>query len=295
MILKRGLAMEMRHVKTFCAVVKYGGFSKAARELDYAQSTVTTHIKALENDLQSPLFDRLGKKVLLTKSGHHFHPYALELLAIYEKAQEIPKDSNHPEGTLTITANESLAVYRLPNILQKYKQINPKVNIVLETGTNEQAIKKLRDGETDIIFLIGQSMEYDELITTPLFDETLGWVLPADLASCKNPLKILKDYQFIYTERNCGYRSMVDNYIRMSGQMPDRTFESSSIEVIKQSVLCGLGLAILPYIVVKENCNNNELIFKPIEASQLIKSNVIYHKSRWISPVLQSFLSILEK
>lgn len=62
MILKRGLTMEMRHVKTFCAVVKYGGFSKAARELDYAQSTVTTHIKALENDLQSPLFDRLGKK-----------------------------------------------------------------------------------------------------------------------------------------------------------------------------------------------------------------------------------------
>ncbi|MBD7936400.1 LysR family transcriptional regulator [Cytobacillus sp. Sa5YUA1] len=287
--------MEMRHVKTFCAVVKYGGFSKAARELDYAQSTVTTHIKALENDLQSPLFDRLGKKVLLTKSGHHFHPYALELLAIYEKAQEIPKDSNHPEGTLTITANESLAVYRLPNILQKYKLINPKVNIVLETGTNEQAIKKLRDGETDIIFLIGQSMEYDELITTPLFDETLGWVLPPDLASCDNPLKILKDYQFIYTERNCGYRAMVDNYIRMSGQMPDRTFESSSIEVIKQSVLCGLGLAILPYIVVKENCNNNELIFKPIEAPQFIKSNVIYHKSRWISPVLQSFLSILEK
>lgn len=50
------------------------------------------------------------------------------------------------------------------------------MNIILDTGTNEQAIKKLRDGETDIIFLIGQSMEYDEFITTTLFDETLGWV-----------------------------------------------------------------------------------------------------------------------
>ncbi|MFE5430706.1 LysR family transcriptional regulator [Peribacillus simplex] len=287
--------MEMRHVKTFCAVVKFGGFSKAARELDYAQSTVTTHIKALENDLQSPLFDRLGKKILLTKAGHHFHPYALELLSIYEKAQEIPQDSNHPEGTLTITANESLAVYRLPQILQKYKQINPKVNIILETGTNEQAIKKLRDGETDIVFLIGESMEYDELITTTLFDETLGWILPADLASFVKPLEIFRDYQFIFTEKSCGYRAMVDSYLRMSGQIPDRTFESSSIEVIKQSVMCGLGLTILPYIVVKGNCNNNQLIFKPIEAPQNIKSNVIYHKSRWVSPVLQSFLTLLEK
>lgn len=91
MIIKEGLLMEMRHVKTFCAIVKYGNFSKAAHALGYAQSTVTAHMKALENDLHIPLFDRLGKKVLLTKAGHQFHPYALELLSIYEKAQEIPK------------------------------------------------------------------------------------------------------------------------------------------------------------------------------------------------------------
>jgi len=287
--------MEMRHVKTFCAVVKHGGFSKAARALDYAQSTVTTHIKALENDLQSPLFDRLGKKILLTKAGNHFYPYAIELLAIYEKAQEIPQDSDDPEGTLTITANESLAVYRLPNILQKYKQLNPKVNIILETATNELAIKKLRDGETDIIFLIGESLEYDEFVTDTLSDEKFGWILPVDLTSCEDPLVLLKDNQFIYTEKSCGYREMVDQYLRMNGQIPERTFESSSIEVIKQSVMCGLGLAILPNIVVKENCMNNQLFFKPIETSQCIKSNIIYHKSRWISPVLQSFLTLLEK
>ena len=61
MIIKEGLLMEMRHVKTFCAIVKYGGFSKAAHALGYAQSTVTAHMKALENDLHIPLFDRLGK------------------------------------------------------------------------------------------------------------------------------------------------------------------------------------------------------------------------------------------
>ncbi|KQL33579.1 LysR family transcriptional regulator [Bacillus sp. FJAT-25509] len=287
--------MEIRHVRTFCAIVKHGSFSKAAYALDYAQSTVTTHIKALENDLQSPLFDRLGKKVLLTKAGQHFHPYALELLTIYEKAHEIPKDSDHPEGTLTITANESLAVYRLPQILQKYKQINPKVNIILETATNEQAIKKLRDGDTDIAFIIGESIEYDEFITKNLFYELFGWILTPDLTISKDPIELLRDYQFIYTEKSCGYRAMVDGYLRKSGQIPDRTFESSSIEVIKQSVICGLGISILPFIVVQESFNKNQLIFKPIETSQKIQSSFIYHKSRWVSPVLRSFLTLLEK
>ncbi len=169
--------MEMRHVKTFCAIVKYGSFSKAAHVLGYAQSTVTAHMKALENDLHIPLFDRLGKKVLLTKAGHQFHPYALELLAIYEKAQEIPQNGDYLEGTLSITSNESLAVYRLPQLLRTYKQKNPKVNIVLETNTNEQALQKLREGETDVIFIIGESIEHNDFITRTFCKETFGWIL----------------------------------------------------------------------------------------------------------------------
>lgn len=170
--------MEMRHVKTFCAIVKHGGFSKAALALGYAQSTVTGHIKALENDLHIPLFDRLGKKVLLTKAGHQFHPYALELLAIYEKAQEIPQNNDYLEGTLSITSNESLAVYRLPQLLRTYKQQNPKVNIVLETTTNEHALKKLHEGETDVIFLIGESIAHNDFIIRTFCNETFGWILP---------------------------------------------------------------------------------------------------------------------
>ncbi|ALL23888.1 LysR family transcriptional regulator [Bacillus tropicus] len=287
--------MEMRHVKTFCAIVKYGGFSKAAHALGYAQSTVTAHMKALENDLHIPLFDRLGKKVLLTKAGHQFHPYALELLAIYEKAQEIPQNTDQLEGTLSITSNESLAVYRLPQLLRAYKQKNPKVNIVLETTTNEQAINKLREGETDVIFIIGESMEHNDFITLTFSNETFGWILPIHSPIHANPFHLLQDTQFIFTEQSCGYRPMVDRFLRQSGNIPEKTFETSNVEVIKQAVMCELGISILPYIVVQENCQKEQIQFHPIETPSVIQSHVIYHKSRWISPVLQSFLSLLEK
>ncbi len=287
--------MEMRHVKTFCAIVKYGGFSKAAHALGYAQSTVTAHMKALENDLHIPLFDRLGKKVLLTKAGHQFHPYALELLAIYEKAQEIPQNTDQLEGTLSITSNESLAVYRLPQLLRAYKQKNPKVNIVLETNTNEQALQKLREGETDVVFIIGESIEHNDFITLTFSNETFGWILPIHSPIHANPFHLLQDTQFIFTEQSCGYRPMVDRFLRQSGNIPEKTFETSNVEVIKQAVMCELGISILPYIVVQENCQKEQIQFQPIETPAVIQSHVIYHKSRWISPVLQSFLSLLEK
>ncbi|HHK5550704.1 LysR family transcriptional regulator [Bacillus anthracis] len=287
--------MEMRHVKTFCAIVKYGGFSKAAHALGYAQSTVTAHMKALENDLHIPLFDRLGKKVLLTKAGHQFHPYALELLAIYEKAQEIPQNTDQLEGTLSITSNESLAVYRLPQLLRTYKQKNPKINIVLETNTNEQALQKLREGETDVVFIIGESIEHNDFITCTFSNETFGWILPIHSPIHANPFHLLQNTQFIFTEQSCGYRPMVDRFLRQSGNIPEKTFETSNVEVIKQAVMCELGISILPYIVVQENCQKEQIQFQPIETPAVIQSHVIYHKSRWISPVLQSFLSLLEK
>ncbi|PEQ44739.1 LysR family transcriptional regulator [Bacillus cereus] len=287
--------MEMRHVKTFCAIVKYGGFSKAAYALGYAQSTVTAHMKALENDLHIPLFDRLGKKVLLTKAGHQFYPYALELLAIYEKAQEIPQNTDQLEGTLSITSNESLAVYRLPQLLRTYKQKNPKINIVLETNTNEQALQKLREGETDVVFIIGESIEHNDFITCTFSNETFGWILPIHSPIHANPFHFLQDTQFIFTEQSCGYRPMVDRFLRQSGNIPEKTFETSNVEVIKQAVMCELGISILPYIVVQENCQKEQIQFQPIETPAVIQSHVIYHKSRWISPVLQSFLSLLEK
>ncbi|PHD03287.1 LysR family transcriptional regulator [Bacillus toyonensis] len=287
--------MEMRHVKTFCAIVKHGGFSKAALALGYAQSTVTGHIKALENDLHIPLFDRLGKKVLLTKAGHQFHPYALELLAIYEKAQEIPQNNDYLEGTLSITSNESLAVYRLPQLLRTYKQQNPKVNIVLETTTNEHAMKKLHEGETDVIFLIGESIAHNDFIIRTFCNETFGWILPIHYPVQENPFRLLQDTQFIFTEQSCGYRPMVDRFLRQSGNILEKTFETSNVEVIKQAVMCKLGISILPYIVVQENCQKEQIRFQPIGTPAVIQSHVIYHKSRWISPVLQSFLSLLER
>ena len=113
------------------------------------------------------------------------------------KSARNPQNTDYLEGTLSITSNESLAVYRLPQLLRTYKQKNPKVNIVLETNTNEQALQKLREGETDVVFIIGESIEHNDFITRTFSNETFGWILPAYSAAHANPFQLLQDTQFI--------------------------------------------------------------------------------------------------
>lgn len=98
---------------------------------------------------------------------------------------------------MSITSNESLAVYRLPQLLRTYKQKNPKVNIVLETNTNEQALQKLHEGETDVVFIIGESIEHNDFITCTFSNETFGWILPPHYSTHSNPFCLLKETQFI--------------------------------------------------------------------------------------------------
>ncbi|MCM3784781.1 LysR family transcriptional regulator [Neobacillus mesonae] len=284
--------MDIKHVKTFCAVVKHGGFSKAAEALSYAQSTVTMHIQSLEHDLDLRLFDRLGKKTILTEPGKRFHQYAIELLAIYEKAKEISKEKHEVTGSLNITANESVAVYLLPRILKKFKEQHPKVNIVIEASSGINELQRLREGETDVVFRIGEKQTFEELTTIPLRLEKFGWIMPAGY---KDGDGLLQQYPFIYTEPECSYRKLVHQVLLENGTTPERTLESSSIEVIKQSVIANLGVAILPHMVTREAEAKGDLVYREIQMPTEIYSQAYYHKNRWLSPVMKAFIDLLSK
>jgi len=76
--------MEIRHLQTFITIVELDGFTKAAEHLGYAQSTITAHIQILESEMGEVLFDRLGKKIVLTSVGKKLLPYAKQMLNIHE-------------------------------------------------------------------------------------------------------------------------------------------------------------------------------------------------------------------
>ncbi|WP_339285154.1 LysR family transcriptional regulator [Oceanobacillus sp. FSL K6-3682] len=137
--------MELRHLITFKTIVEKGGFKRAAESLDYSQSSVTVHVKELEEELGKPLFDRIGRKVFLTNYGRQFHPYAVKIADLYKEATEIMQIDDKPKGNLVLGVTEIFSQYRIPSLLLEYKKRYPDVNLSLRSLENKEisaALKK---------------------------------------------------------------------------------------------------------------------------------------------------------
>lgn len=279
--------MELRHLTTFKTIVEKGGFKKAAEHLGYAQSSVTTHIKELEETLKKPLFDRLGKKVVLTHSGQQFLPYAIKIIELYSQARDALNTEDEPAGDLTIGASESLTICRVPSILLDYKKKYPKVNLSLKSLDHHDMTLNLKNGDIDLALVL----ERDDWSLPELHSEKMKreqMVLISPLEEEGNMKTVL------YTERICSYKHVFDEYLKKKQIEVKDSLDFGSIEAIKQCVRSGLGISMMPYFSVKEEIENNELKGEVVDSGHSsVATFMAYHKNKWLSPSINSMISLI--
>jgi DNA-binding transcriptional LysR family regulator len=291
--------MEIRHFVTFNKVIEMGSFTLAAEHLGYTQSTVTSHIQALEEHLGVPLFDRLGRKVRLTEIGKKLIPYTQEILDTYGKIESITSEEKDIRGILKIAAPESLTVYRLEPILREYRKEFPHVSIRLSNASCGENKKAIVDGSADVAFVMLPQFEDSDLFIHPLMNEPIVLVGSPDCSLNSLP----KNYEnqklsecLITNEKEGGYRKIFEEFLRDKGIVPSNIMELWSIEAIKRSVMSGLGIAYLPLMTVQDEIKEGKLKIIPCEADlKQIYSQVVYHKKKWIFPALSSFIEITLK
>lgn len=291
--------MELRQLKIFVTVAEETSFTRAAQILGYAQSNVTTQVRLLEEEFATRLFERLGKKIALTPNGEKLLSLAEKLLNDAAEVQEAMACSTEPNGILNIGISESLCIFKLPALLKEYIRLYPKVKLVIRQGTPLDFARWLRENTIDVAFSLDQVIKDDDLITKILCEEPMIIV-----GSNEHPLKAkghidLEDIgreSFIYTERNCSYRSVIESYLADSKIKPGSSYEFDSIEAIKQFVLSGLGIALLPYAAVeKELAAGNMVDLRLIEPKIEMYTQIIYHKNKWLSPALLSLLDLVNE
>lgn len=169
--------MESRHLFTFLVVVEAGSFTRAAQQLDYAQSSVTAQIQALEAEIGLPLFDRIGRRIVLTDAGRRLLPFAQEISKIHEMAKNALRPEADMAGSLKIGAPESLAAFRLPEVIRHYRQRYPQVQIVLKPGQCWELRDLVRSGELDVAFLLQPEVEDRDCTLKRLFMSRWHWSL----------------------------------------------------------------------------------------------------------------------
>ncbi|TVX75679.1 LysR family transcriptional regulator [Peribacillus simplex] len=277
--------MELRQLITFKTIIEKGGFKKAAEHLGYAQSSVTTHIKELEEEVGKPLFDRLGKKVVLTHYGNEFLSYAIKIIDLYSQALNTNEE---PTGDLTIGISESLTIGRIPSILLEYKKSYPKVNLSLKSIDNYNVASNLQNGDIDLALILEKDdWSLAELHCEKLNRERMVLISPPEKEDIRTVL---------YTERSCSYKSVFEQYIKYKQIDVKESLDFQSIEAIKQCVRSGLGISLVPYFSVKEELDSNKLHGEEVAPEHpAITTYLAYHKDKWLSPSINEMINLIRE
>lgn len=291
--------MELRQLKTFSTVAKALSFTRAAELLDYAQSSVTAQIRSLEDELGTKLFERLGRRVTLTKEGEQLLLYADQILKLAREAKEVVSGSASPRGTLSIGAVESLCVFRLPTLLQEYRKSCPDVEIILKLGTCTDFHGWLRKNIIDVAFSLDRALAETDLKSQTLLSEPMVVVARTGHHLAEkdyiNPADIEGEC-LILTESGCSYREVFENVLTETGVQPGSILEFGSVEAIKQCVISGLGVTLLPLVAVKKELLAGQLVNLNWSGPDLdISMQLVHHKDKWISPALRLLLDTAPK
>ncbi len=291
--------MESRHLFTFLTVVETGSFTAAARKLDYAQSSVTAQMQALEQELGTPLFDRIHKRILLTDAGRRLQPYAQEIARMHNLARAAIGSGDQLGGVLHIGAPESLAAFRLPPIIKEFRQQYPSVQIILKPGACSDLHERLRRGELDIVFLLQPHMEDYELKVDLLVEEQMALVAPPEHRLATLPVVEpvhLRHETILNTESGCNYRVLFEKVLNRHGIFPDPSIEFWSNEAIKQCVMAGLGLAFLPFITVQRELEERKMTaLNWDDTDQRVCTYISYHTKKWQSPAQSRFIELTHR
>lgn len=192
--------MELRQLEYFLAVCKELHFTRAAEKLNIAQPTLSQQIKSLEDELGVPLFDRTGKKIVLTEAGQILFTHCERIFdEILESQAAIRELHRLQRGKLTIGALPTCATYLLSDAVLTLKKSYPNIHLTMYDFSNKDIINKVLNNELDlaVTFL---PVENNELHSIPLITEDLVLAVPCHHPYSKEniiPLKKLENEKFI--------------------------------------------------------------------------------------------------
>lgn len=249
---ERGATMEFSDLKTFSAVVRCGGITRAAIELGTVQSNVTSRVKALEGEIGIPLFERHSRGMTLTGAGRRLLPYVERLTALSREAVVAARDDGVPKGPLSIGSMETTAAVRLPLLLAKFHRTCPAVELTLRTGPTASLVDGVLDGTFDAAFVCGP-IDHPDLVAISAFNEELVLVTATQCSSLAALRKATSGPgpTALVFRTGCSYRQRLEQVLAEFGWPSAARLEFGTLDGIIGCVAANVGVTLLPRTVVQ--------------------------------------------
>lgn len=291
--------MDFYQLSYFKKVAETRSISRAAEELLLTQPAVSKQIRALEEELGTKLFDRIGRKVLLTRAGENLFEHASRILRSVQEAKTAVHDmSQECSGELVIGASDHISLHRLPDVLKSYIAAYPAVDLKLRCHRSETIISMVNNNQVDLGVITLPPAGHG-LVSQVIWPDPMSLVFPR-----KHPLRSLKTirlrditpYGMILPEAGTTTRTMIDAAFMRKNIGANVTMEVAYIETIKVLVKVGLGISILPDTALEDEIRRGTLVKAEIQDAQFSRNlGVLYLKDKFLSRPALEFLKFLEQ
>lgn len=253
--------MELRQIQYFMAVAKHQNFSRAAEHVHVSQPSLSVQIRGLEQELAARLFDRLGRKVVLTQAGELFRIHAERALQELEQAAHAVRElQGAKRGRLIVGTLSTVNSYLITPLVTRFKQRFPDVQLQVHPQPSSDVITGLLANRLDLgICLL--PLAHPQLTIVPLLEERLALVVPPGMMIGKKRVRMqdLAALPLVLMPVDYCLRKMVEAACAKAGVDPKVVLEMSSPDGILQAVAEGTGATILPELYVRSRLVSGNL------------------------------------
>jgi DNA-binding transcriptional LysR family regulator len=249
--------VEVHELQIFVAAAEEENFSAAARKLHLSQPAVSFQIQTLEQRLQVQLFQRIGRRIVLTEAGRELLPMAREMIQLSSRIEEsMCASQGLVKGHVVIGCSTSPGKYILPHLIGAFRKQYPEVQFSVEVMTREAVEEKLLDRQIHIGVLSLCSKNKDLECWTMLVDELVlivGANHPWASRDRVTPAE-LRSVEWILREGGAATRQLVATTLAEQGLSPDDlhvAMELGSTEAVESAVEAGLGVSIVSRVAVR--------------------------------------------
>lgn len=288
--------MNIDHIEAFMYVVHLKSIHKAADALFLSQPTVTARIKTLEKELNTELFFRQGRGIVLTEEGKAFIPYAEQIIRAYKTSMSQLKKKSMKDEIL-IGANIISAQYFMPYALPLWKNINPSLRIKFTAASNDVLLEKLMQKQLDLALM--KDISEDSLYKEPFLDNSVRLVVyPGHpfIEQDNITVDLLAKESMVFFECGAFDWNRVHKLFEAGGLEPNIEFQVDQLEVAKAIIKSHLAIGFLPYLCIKNELEAGQLI--EVDVSHLIdiKQNIflVYRNQEIVSPFLSAIKSTVK-
>lgn len=291
--------MDLKYLATIKAILETGSFQKAATRLNYTQSTVTFQVRQLEAELRVQLFERVGRRMVLTQAGQEILPYIDSVVESVDRLCNFGREKSDIRGVLRVAMPETILIYKSQPILKAFRQQAPRVKLLIRSQNCYLTRNQILNGDIDVAIHYDVGGYNPTIVAKKLTD--FGQALVASPALAVEERDFVtrdqrKALSLISNDKNCISQEVFDRYLKERHIYVENVIELWSIEAIKRSVISNLGVAFLPCFAAEEELRDGRLIELPTALKgKNISAICAHHKNKWMSPAIKLFLDLVDE